>query len=264
MQSYPLNLAPGNSTAFQTKATRFVYEAGASVPVGGDSRLVVKPDNGNEIVLRGGQSFKLPEGQEAAIWNVKAYDSTQTVTGNIIIGSGEFEDNSFKIDANSGAVPVIPQGGWVVANDVAHRVPVTLDTTQIIRVGSPIMKFTDSFYQNAYAFMAGATKLIDPAKNVNGIVLTRADMDYVVGTTSVAGNYSVLTKASAPTGIYDGNVFYASPLPYNTSNSFSAGYKNYTDAGRIDAWLIPPGQGLWIYSTMNGTASRMGLLFEVL
>ncbi len=89
MQSYPLALSSAmNVTSFANDADHFIYESGVSA---GDARIIVRPENGAEIILKPGQSFRIAS--DASRWFVKSFDGVSTIAGVIIIGSGDFVDN---------------------------------------------------------------------------------------------------------------------------------------------------------------------------
>lgn len=107
MQSYPINLTAATpATSINIQGDNFVYESCSSLI--DEQRIIVKPEVGNEIVLRPGQQFRLT--QQSGCWFVRSYDGTSAIAGIVIIGSGEFYDsntkNTFKFDSTSGAVPV--------------------------------------------------------------------------------------------------------------------------------------------------------------
>lgn len=224
MQSYPINIAPGETRVIQTTAQRFVYESGAATLRGGDARIVVKPDNGADIVLRPGQSFKLPGSESAAVWSMRALDPAMTITGAVIIGSGEFEDNSFKIDANSGAVPVnITSDGGVVKTTGAY---VALQKSWI---GGTLVTGVD-------------TEVVAPSANVYGAVINKMLLQR-----GNSGGSDYYTFAKAP----NGDKLFLNNLIPNTAAGAELMYEDITQ------YELPAGWGLYLRAT--GASPQPGL-----
>jgi len=208
MQSYAINLAAGAAQTYTSAARRFVYESGATVPQGGDSRIIVKPANGNEIMLRPGQGFGLDEGQLAATWYVRGVDPTVPIVGTIIIGSGDFADNSLKIDATSGAVSVIPAVPFQIGNTAANRVPVALDpATEKAIQEYPLMSYTHSRTFNLGPNLNAP--LVTAAENINGVII-ESGMSL---TTVVEKAVRLLVNPTSPVSEIDGDII----VPFITS-----------------------------------------------
>jgi hypothetical protein len=236
MQSYPLKLLAGASTTVQTEADLFVYESG-TVTGSTETRIIVKPDNGSEIVLRPGQRFRASD--RAMAWNVRGYDAAAVIAGMVIIGSGEFDDantlNRVTLDASFANVVT-------VANTTAQRVPVAMDETKTLNMAEIVIygkNFTSTGDTNTFL------KMIDPAENVNGLIINQLLMG-VAGTTLML---TAVAKETIPASVYDGevvDVMYITPnAPYKSGNQVK----------------IAPGKGLWI--TGPGV-STVGMLKSVL
>lgn len=254
MQTYPIALTPQNpSGVVMASADLIVYESGATVPVGGDSRIVVKPDNGSEIVLRAGQSMRLPAGTIASTWTYRSNDPTQTINGSIIIGSGEFDDNSFKIDANSGAVPVIPQGGFQIANadaqpvpskivnTVANRVPVTMDVQQILQTSGSTVA-VQSGYQATGVTPVGITEVVPKAANQFGMVINKL--------------FLTINQSAG----YDSCWFVQNAAGQTVYLHYAVGNANKASELTVDTtqWVIPPGYGLYLSIAGSGQGGFKG------
>lgn len=165
MQTYALNLAGQPSRIFNTVADLFVYESGTNGEEG-EVRIIVKPDNGSEMTLRPGQRFRLPPGEKAQQWMVRAYDNEAPIAGAIIIGSGEFDDantiNKFTLDASLA-------NNVTVKNGPDARVPVSLNPQDIINLADPIMSYTD--FKRVAVPAQAQTTVITAAENTNGVII---------------------------------------------------------------------------------------------
>lgn len=251
MQSYPINLAAGAAQTYSVSARRFVYESGKTAQEGGDARIIVKPDNGGEVALRPGQSFGLAPNEIASNWYVRAAGDG-AITGSVIIGSGEFEDNSLKVDATSGAIVVRPEGGFKIMNDSTERVPVSLNLAQRLPVALapeteqaikeyPIVSYTESRVAKRPA-QAVPVALFTAAENIRGVIIEQYN---TVGTT----NNALIAKATAPTAINDGDIIAA-----------------HTDTMNPNQWRrikISAGKGLWAWGP-SATNSDSSVLITIL
>lgn len=169
MQTYPFNITPAASRTFGATGDLFVYESGQGAGEGADTRIIVKPDSGGEITLRPGQQFRLPTGEKATQWNMRAVDVNGAVTGSVIIGAGEFHDantlNKVQLDATFANVVT-------VANTAAERVPVSLDPNQLLQQAGPALAYNVAkkvlIQDNR---VAATTTIISAAENQNGVVI---------------------------------------------------------------------------------------------
>jgi len=244
MQSYPINLFAGGSQTFSTAARRFVYESGATDPIGGDARIIVKPDTGNEIVLRPGQAFGLAPGENAANWYVRPYNPTARISGIAIIGSGEFNDGTFKVDASTGTIAVRPEGGFKVVNTTDERVPVALDpATETALKEHPLMSYTHA--KSVTTTYTGNIALVTAAENVRGVII---EASQIVQLGSNGGGARILAKDTAPTSLTDGDIV----VPYLT---------NFGDTAPVVRRIkVAAGKGLWARSASNATTDISVLL----
>lgn len=182
MQTYALNLTGAASRIFPATADLFVYESGTNGP-DGELRIIVKPDNGGEITLRPGQRFRLPPGEKASQWMVRAFDGTAPIVGAVIIGSGEFDDantmNKFTLDASLA-------NNVTVKNTDAERVPVALDPQDILNTSEPIMSYTNS--KNVGLIVSSNTILVSAAENQNGVIIEQLWASTSAATTQINAN----------------------------------------------------------------------------
>jgi hypothetical protein len=250
MQSYVLNLAANGVRAFDVLADLFVYESGLPTPTTGDTRIKIKPNTGAEIVLRPGQRFRLAPDSNATHWEVSALDPSVALVGYVIIGSGEFDDantlNKVTLDA-SGINNVY------INNTPAQRVPVSLDTTQTLNQSGIILSYTNHVEMGSVAVAAGSTtQLISGASNANGMIVNRwlIDGGPAGGVVSLAGK-----NAPGMATAYDGAL-----LDLWTSAAANR-QKSDLSQGMLK---IPPGWGLWLWSTNAGTFQSINVLYTLL
>lgn len=252
MQSQKFNLVPGAVSGVQILGDLFVYESGASA---GSSALLVKPENGNEIVLKPGQQFRATE--KAGRWFIRADDGVSAITGTVIIGEGEFFDsnttNTFKLDGTF-------TNTVKVSNTTAERVPVTADITQTIpvsiagevQVAGALVNYTNSFSNKA----VGTINVIDkyevfsPAQNVNGAIVEFAEFSLCSASGGgVSATVTLVAKTSVPAWFDDGDVLMIAGSA--GSASISNTNVNLILGHRVK---IPAGKGLWVAQTSLGTA----------
>jgi hypothetical protein len=245
MQTYPLALTAGLTIPFMATADLFVYESG-TVTGSTDQRIMVKPDADAEIVLRPGQRFRLDKKEKKATrWQVRAFDPAAVISGAIIIGSGEFEDSN---TLNKVTLDATFANNVTVLNDTAHRVPVTLDTTQIIQTSGGVIAYQKS-YIATYLAAGAATLIVAPATNVNGIMVNRTSM---VGCVTPAGVESAfMANTATPAGLYDGDVLAYCPA--------IAGM--FVEDAQIK---IPAGRGLWIVNGGTAGGVMKSILYTIL
>lgn len=235
MQSYNLRVSPGGGAqSINGSARRFVYESGKTDPEGADSRIVVKPDNGNEIVLRPGQSIGLEPGAMASVWYIRALDPALTIVGSVIIGSGEFEDNSLKVDATSGAITV------VVSNSDANRVPVELDAaTQKILSEEDVITYTGHKVKTGIIADGNVVEMLTPAENVNGVIIEK------IWTNGGGRLRAATSSGAAATGLL-------------LSARMEVEYQYWK---RI---RVPAGQGIYLHANVANNTTDIGFLFTAL
>lgn len=251
MQTYLLKLLASQPyLAYQAQGDLFVYESGVEAAAG-DTRIIVKPDSRGEITLRPGQRFRLAPGERATSWAVRTFDPAATLTGAIIIGAGEFDDantlNKFTLDATFA-------NSVKVTNTTAERVPVTLDTNQLVKLDpasslnttAPFMAYT-AFKTNVTAPLSSFTAMITAAENVNGVIIEQMTFQ---GSSGVA---SVLVKATTPGNGADGARLVAKMVPSAaTPPQFNQRMK------------VAAGQAVWVYNQDVNQALAFDILYTAL
>lgn len=215
MQTHPLNLtAAAPATSINISGRAFRYLSGTSA---GDSRIIVKPENGNEMELKPGQGFKL--GGEVGRWFVKSVDGASEITGTLNIGSGEFEDNNVLLS------------GTVSTNATVVNQP-TVNLAAGSKVQEEIIAYTGSYAGRSNAAINTAVVIVTAAANVNGITVNFAGIeDRPAGEDS-----SFLAKEGAvPASPHDGDILL-----------FSKGVASPTLIQKMQEKIkIPAGRGLY-------------------
>jgi hypothetical protein len=111
------------------KGTFFTLESTEKTGTG-DQRIIVKPDNGDTLILKAGQGFRLKD--MTVQWLIWAYDPAATIYANIIVGDGEFQDsntlNKVTLDASFA-------NNVTVMNTTASPVPVSTQKAAMVAVG---------------------------------------------------------------------------------------------------------------------------------
>lgn len=145
---------------------RYIYYLNGTTPLitggvtpaaaGNQAIKVQAGSGGSSIILMPGQSLRLPDSDKApGEWLVTNYKGVEPITGQVMIGEGDFSDsntsNTFKLDAtfanqvkvtNSLAervpVSIAPTDSLVIGNTVAQRVPVTIAPTDSVKIGNTL------------------------------------------------------------------------------------------------------------------------------
>jgi hypothetical protein len=250
MESYQLsfNATPtGAKKNLPASGDLFVYES-ASVATGAETRIKVKPSNGNTIILKPGQRFRNPD--PVTDWAMESYNGNDVIDAVFIIGFGEFDDantlNKFTLDATL-------TNNVTVTNTPASRVPVTLDTNQLLKLdpnnsissAAPVMAYTNA-KSNISLAASAATNLVTAAENVNGVII-----EQVVHNLGQGG--TLLAKATVPgTGAYDGEVLAGLAAAVSGPTSVTQRIK------------VAAGKGVWLWNMHGSTIFVGNVLYTVL
>lgn len=252
MQSYGKKFS-GNSAneLIQAHGDLFVYES--AVITSGDEKIIVKPEGGNEIVLRRGQSFRLTN--ETNAFAVRAYDGAAVLDCSFVIGSGEFWDsntnNVVKLDATfANTVALEPGASLKLVNTAAERVPVSLDTAQtlpvtiqgVVNIGGSSVSYTHSYANNEMDAKT-AQVILAPASNVNGAYLECVSVAAGNAGASQGITVSIIAKVSAPANNVDGDVLFVATTGVGQTSSTTPNAINVESLRRI---YIAPGKGIYL------------------
>jgi hypothetical protein len=217
MDYYGISLSPTQRVnPLNVEGLAFFY-VDAAAAAGVDTRITVTPAGQASITLKPGQNFRLREAVNT--WTVVNTDTGATFTGNVIIGSGQFEDNNATIN---GVVAVAMQG------------TPTVNLSAGTKVQEELIAYTGSWSSNAGDVANTAVLIVSAATNVNGITVLKSML--ADGT----GAYAFLAKAgAAPVSLADGDLI--------NINAYSANPPSYrVNDNRIK---IPAGKGLFYIST---------------
>jgi len=114
MQYYDLNIGVTGSRFIDVRAS-FIYFLNGSAG-GSDTTIKVKNESGgDEILLKPGQAFRLPNGQFYNRWIISNYLGQAAIVGQLLLGEGDFFDGRI-----SGSVEVIDGGKARVLADATY------------------------------------------------------------------------------------------------------------------------------------------------
>lgn len=240
MQSYPINIGAGAAINVQIAGDNFVYESGTSTTA--EKRIVIKPESGNEIVLRPGQQFR--QTQESGAWTIRAYDAAAVITGVVIVGSGEFYDSNTNqavtLDASFA-------NEVTVKNTGANPVPITAAGS--LNVQENLIAVTGSWVQPGNTVANTPMTIFTPAANANGAIVQS-----VVGFVNGASTVSVIAKAgAAPTDPYQGMLI---------ATKMTAGAT--VDLTMPQKVRIPAGWGLYYIASAANENGNKGVSYTLL
>jgi hypothetical protein len=186
MDYYNIDLSPTRTVnPFNVQGKAFYY-VDAAAAGGVDTRITVTPAGQPAITLKPGQSFRLQEAVNS--WQVVNADSGATFAGNIIIGSGNFDDNNATIN---GVVTVAIQG------------TPTVNLSAGSKVQEEILTYTGIYAENVALIANVAKQIVAPGANVNGILV---QLTGLIPDNSAGYDQSFLAKATVPASVFDGDV----------------------------------------------------------
>lgn len=250
MQTYPLALAASNNfgTRISSLGSQIVFESGTST---GDSHIRVKTDTGDDIELKPGQQVRFVK--PVTQWYVSSLDGTSAINGKLIIGDGDFTDsnisNTFTLDSTFANTVKLN-------NTTAERVPVTLDVTQELKIKGGIVAYTKAYSSSAESAVQTGIQLLSAAENVAGAILHKFE---IITRLTVAYQYSILAKATAPANIADGDILFSEVL---TGAQLMT--KSKMDMGKDGQIQVPAGKAIWYFTTNLDSCLLRSALFTVL
>lgn len=186
MQYYDITVK-ANGTQFPIAAAGVLLRYLNGSAGTGDNTLKVRVGNtGQTFLLQPGQSIRLAaDAPPIDTWYLSSYAMTDDITGQVLIGDGDFIDN---------------------------RISGTVDISGTVKTQETGLEYTGSFAEFGVLLAVGvAHQVIAPAANVNGVVVHQCQMKHLDGGGGVA---VLIAKASAPANITDGDV-----LLYGTDSS---------------------------------------------
>jgi len=258
MQSLNLSLSPTNPSAIiNIEASGLWYESATGI---GNPRIIVSPEVGGDIELKPGQRVKMTEMSKS--WRVRSLTPISTISAKILIGSGEFEDNSslVTLDATfanqvtvmNPSLPVTISGGDVeIKNDAGNPIPATITNTPSVTISGTatvqenLLSITGGVAHTAKAQFNGTT-IITNVANTNGITIHSLTLSFVTGSNGM-GISLVAKNGSLPANGYDGVVIFSAYLEGAKSGNFILPNKV----------KIPAGYGVAIMNSGSGGADLM-------
>jgi hypothetical protein len=249
MQSNKINIAVGASVTIPCQGNGFWFESGTSTTT--NLYIIVKPETGTEFRLKPGQHVQEP-GTMSGTWTMRAEDPTAAITGNIIIGSGEFADNN---TLNKVTLDATFANNVTVMNSTANRVPVALDPNATLNLASNIVVYTHKYAVAGGAAVANtAINMLPTATNVNGVVLNKFD---AIDTAGSAASMAIIASAGAPTTVADGDVLWCGWVVNGMT-------KHEMDIGKQGQIKVPAGKGIWLITDNPVSFTLRDALFTVL
>jgi hypothetical protein len=224
----------------------------------GDTRIKVKPENGGELVLKPGQRFRIAPDQQASRWYISSYDGKSRIAGQVIVGSGDFDDantlNKVQLDASFA-------NNVYVNNTQAQRIPVALDPNVPLNIAGQTVNYTNAFADATTA--AGTVAVVTAAQNPNGMYVELAEISGSGGN-NVFGETALVAKAgAAPASITDGDVLMVTTCAGYAGGSTSANYGFVND--RLPARVkVAAGKGLYLVSAAAWSTSKRTVLTTLL
>lgn len=215
--------------------------AGTVLATAGNQAIKVQAgQSGNTILLMPGQSYRLDEADKSPTeWLISNLKGLEVITGQVLIGEGEFIDsnttNVMKLDATFA-------NNVKVTNDTLSRIPVTLDTNQILQIAGQTVQYTNSFIDASPAANV-AIQVFTAAQNPNGAYIEFAEIALSASNFNSYNVVTLLAKATAPTSPTDGDGIMVAVC--NGGNGASA-YPNNVNQILGQRIKIPAGKGLWI------------------
>jgi hypothetical protein len=260
LQYYPLTLGTNEQQKRFDAQGKFIYyntgttpniTAGTVLASSRNQAIKVRPfgGGGHEIELVPGQFYKVGSHDKTpAAWLISNSNTAEAITGQLLIGDGEFGDNNtsntIKLDATFA-------NNVKVTNTVGERVPVTLDPTQVLTIAGATVNYTNSF-ANAALGVANETNVYQvfaPAVNVNGAYVEFAELASGCNSAYSQVTISLVAKVTAPAGMVDGDVLM---MIVNQAGSLSESSNvNMTLGARVK---IAAGKGLWAVQQGGSTA----------
>lgn len=104
MQLYDITIAANTTRQLDAPGSYFYFYTGSAG--GADSTITLRGlSSGLRIVLKPGQAFRLPVGQNETSWVITNYANAATIVGTVVVGDGDITDNRV-----TGSVEVIDGG----------------------------------------------------------------------------------------------------------------------------------------------------------
>jgi hypothetical protein len=208
---YDLNMVPNGSQRVEVSGRFFKYTSGAG-------KIRVTTNKGAVIDLTVGQGVWGEEYSSLVVQD----RSGAGIVGTILAGNYDFRDDTVAL---SGSVNVS------VLNDAAHRVPISMDQNELMKLDRPVAAYTDSWRGTVATLTTGT--VFTPAQNTAGMVVE-------FGWSSTAGMLLVAHTSMPNNSGSTGDIL---------SNSLYQ-VQNFGDFVRIK---IAAGKGLYVCNPTGGS-----------
>jgi hypothetical protein len=214
MQFFDFNVA-NNKTQDIGALGRYVYYVSGT---GGDTLIkITRTGSGDAVYLKPGQSWRIDDADKASDkWFISNYSNAGTVTGTVLIGMGEFRDDSQLVQLTG------------TPNVTVTNYPSALK-----------LDYSGTWIANSAQTIGTPEAVFAAAANTNGAVLI--DGMFTVG--AGGGLSTFVCKATAPASATDGDVLLAGATAagvYRINNPI----------------VIPAGKGLYQYPATSSANLR--------
>lgn len=281
MQYFDINLgatstqeigSPGRYLYYLTGVTPLIAGGVTPSAAGNQAIIVQAGGTGDSIVLMPGQSIRLDGGDKIpGSWRVSNHKRNEVITGQILIGSGEFRDsnilNTVKLDLTAANQVTVQNAS--IATTVSNEVEVKNDAgnpLNISVVGTPAVSIsgTATVQENILAITGGGTstavfqnavtQILSAGANVNGVIIQSAQGAFSNG--GAGSGLAVLIKSgSFPAHIGDGITIAGAQVSSNQMGNFNMANKIRIPAGYSIAIVV---------GAANLLAAQAGVTFTAL
>lgn len=281
MQYYDITIS-ANGMQEQGVSGRYFYYLSGTTPLisggvtpsaaGNEKIFVQAMGTGEAVPLMPGQSFRIDDSDKRPTgWRITNANRNETITGQVLIGDGEFRDsnikNTVKLDLTSANQVTVQNAS--LTTTVTNEVEVKNDAGNPLNVavaGTPAVTIsgTATVQENLIAVNGGvthaninsgfATTVFTAAANVNGAIIQSAQGSFT-NHAAVSGVVMIAKAAGDPANITDGMMIAGGILGANKDGVFELRQKI----------RIPAGYGVKIFNgAANLAAIQVGATFTLL
>jgi hypothetical protein len=235
MKYFPFSVGVGESTRIQARASYLRYysvSAGAASPT-----LRIKTTSGLDVLLKPGQSLRLPLGITSSDWAISNHDAALTITGLLVLGDGQIDDDritgSVTIDSVASITGTVSVAGTVITQEQGYA-------------------YGAAYSSNSVIAALGNSQVFAAASNLAGAIVHSV---YLYSTSAGSPAITLLAKATAPASPIDGDIIigvHGAAGAAVVANQLTAPVK------------IPSGKGLYFCSSPLETGANRGVLYTLL
>lgn len=226
MRPYPLTVPAGGQVEFDCFGSRIIQCDAASLPY-----FEVQVDGGVNIPFKTGRKYTHDAGQTFARVTVQNTDAVNPLAVNLLVGSGNLDDNAVYVDTIQQIVQTVnvaDANGLAAINALATLMQNANNKRNAL---TPL----GQYFAVADGLAAAVTTMVAPASNVNGLILRTASM---LSTSNRSALYA------APTAPPDANDLTRHAIMFGWSSAYTLDQQ----------LLIPAGNG--IYFARGGSSAN--------